>query len=187
MSNIYDVKLLDLLPPNLRGDPDIIAASKAIDPEFYALANSIKNVLTFGDIDNARSEVVDNLAWELNTDFYDGLLPLEIRKELVKNALNQHMTKGTPSAIEGLVTTLFGEGVVEEWFDYAGQPYYFRVITSNSAVTSDLAEQFTQAVNKVKNLRSRLDHVIISMAGDMALYFANVVHTGDNLTIEQVV
>jgi len=42
---IYDVTLLELLPENLRSDPDIIAASKALDEEYRQLAQSIKNAL----------------------------------------------------------------------------------------------------------------------------------------------
>ena len=187
MINIYDVKLLDLLPPNLRGDLDIIAASQAVDTEFQVMTSSIKNVLTFADIDNARSEVVDNLAWELNTDYYDSSLSLETRRELVRKALIQRMTKGTPSAIEGIVKTLFGEGTVEEWFDYAGAPYYFRVLTENSSVTGDLANQFATAIEAVKNLRSRLEVVIVTMSADMGLYLGNVIHTGDTIIVEQVV
>ncbi len=187
MSDIYNTKLLDLIPPNLRSDPDIIAASQAVDREFTALVNSIKNVLTFANVDGATSDVVDNLASELRVAFYDSTLDLTTRRELVKNALLYNMIKGTPAVIENLATTLFGDAQVEEWFDYGGQPYHFRVLTVNSAVTNELADQFNDAVNAVKNLRSVLEAVIVIMSGEMNMYFGNVLHTGDNITIEQVV
>jgi P2-related tail formation protein len=185
MSNIYDVKLLDLLPPNLRGDTDIIAASKAIDPEFYALANSIKNVLTFGDIDNASSEVVDNLARELKTPFYDTNLDLSMRRELVKNALIYNMTKGTPYTVESVITNAFSKSVLQEWFEYGGNPYCFRVVfvpfNTHSAIKAfqhqelkqythqeiqdkdqqaELIAKLTKAINTVQNTRSHFEGFI---------------------------
>lgn len=95
--------------------------------------------------------------------------------------------KGTPSAVEELISTLFDEGRVEEWFEYGGEPYTFRVVTNNSSVTQDRAMEFIKALNSVKNARSWLDRVIITQMEDMQLYFAGIVHTGDNLTIRQVV
>lgn len=186
-SDIYNTKLLDLLPPNLRSDPDIIAASQAVDAEFQILASKIKNVLTVADIDNACSEVVDNLAGQLHTNYYNSSLPLETRRKLAKNSIIQHMAGGTPSTVEELVTILFGDGEVEEWFDYNGSPYHFRVLTENSAVTGELADQFAKAVEAVKRRSTRLDSVIVTMSADIGIYVGNVIHTGDTIIVDQVV
>jgi len=187
MIDIYNVKLLDIIPPNLKHDPDIIAASKAIDNEFSMVVTKAKECIILPRIDELDSDIIDILAWEMHIDFYDPTLPLDTRRQLVKNSLRWHQMKGTPSAVEELISTLFDEGRVEEWFEYGGEPYTFRVVTNNSSVTQDRAMEFIKALNSVKNARSWLDRVIITQMEDMQLYFAGIVHTGDNLTIRQVV
>jgi phage tail P2-like protein len=153
--SIYDVTLLELLPENLRNDPDIIAASKAVDQEFQVLANSIKKCLTIADIDNASTEVVDYLATEMNTEFYDQSFDISNKKSLVKNAYVYHYTKGTASAIKKLLHDAIGQGEVQEWFQYGGQPYYFKIVTDITDPAT--IQQLITAINSVKNERSHLD------------------------------
>lgn len=187
MINLNDSKLLDILPPNLTSDPDIIAASKAVDKEFSNLINSIKNVYTIADIRNANSEIVDHIAIESHADFYDFNLDLEIRRKLAEKAIELHMYKGTPFAVEELISTLFDEGEVEEWFEYGGNPYRFRIVTNNSTITNERALEFIRALDSVKNKRSHLDSVILMQKEQMNLYFAGIVHTGDYIKVRQVI
>jgi phage tail P2-like protein len=162
MSNLSNTKLIDLLPPNLKSDPDIIAASHAVGTEFQTLVGKIKNVLTIADIDNACSEVVDNLAWDLCTDFYDASLPLEIRRKLIKNALIQHMTKGTPAAVEEVLYAYFGSGIVKEWFNYGGQPGCFKAQVTNASIQSKQINDIYRAIASTKRASSQLDELLIS-------------------------
>lgn len=186
MINLANSKLLDILPPNIRNDPDIIAASKAVDKEFTNMVNSIKNVFTIADIKNASSDVVDHIAIESHSDFYDLNLDIEIRRALAENAIELHMNKGTPAAVEKLIATLFDEGEVVEWFEYGGDPYTFRVITNNDLVTTELATEFIRALDSVKNKRSWLEKVILMQKEKMNLFFAGIIHTGDYITVKQV-
>ena len=186
MIDIYNISILDLLPPNLKQDPDMIAASKAVDGEFSLVVNEVKDCIILPRIDELNSNLVDLLAWEMHIDFYDTTLPIEIRRELVKNSLKWHQRKGTPSAVEELISTVFDSGQVIEWFENGGQPYYFQVVTNNETVTIEKAEQFTKALNSVKNARSWLDKVIITESESMNLYFAGVVHSGDFITVSEV-
>jgi len=187
MTNLETTSLLGILPPNLRSDPNISAAAKAIDVELQAITISIRKLSYFDRLDELTDEETDELAWQFHVDFYDPSLPLEQRRELVKNSFAWHRRKGTPSAIEELIATLFGDGRVEEWWQFGGDPYTFRVITSNASVTTDLAQEFIAALNSVKNIRSHLESVIIEASESMDLYFGNVLNMTDNLTIKQVV
>jgi phage tail P2-like protein len=186
MTNIYESQLLQILPPNLQSDPDMIAASKVVDKEYQLLVNSIHNVYTFVNIDKASEAVVDILAIELNTDFYDAELPLAVKKKLVKNALIYKYTKGTPYALELLIKELFGDGEVEEWFEYGGQPFYFKVLTTNISVTNEELGTFTKAVNSIKNVRSHLETVEVTATDQLNLYYGSLVHIADYMTIRQV-
>ncbi len=186
MIDIHNIKLIDIIPPNLKQDPDIIAASKAIDNEFSMVVTEAKECIILSRIDELGSDLIDILAWEMHVDFYDSTLPLDTRRQLVKNSLRWHQMKGTPAAVEELISTLFDEGKVEEWFEYGGNPYTFRVVTNNSSVTQDRAIEFIKALNSVKNERSWLDKVVITQNEDLKLNFAGIVHAGEKFEIRQV-
>ncbi|GIO09679.1 hypothetical protein J31TS6_57070 [Brevibacillus reuszeri] len=186
MIDIFNVSILDILPESLKQDPDIVAIAEALTPELQETSRTIKETSIMSRIDEQPEEVIDLLAWQFHVDFYDPDLPLETRRELVKNSLPWHRRKGTPAAVEELITTVFGDGRVEEWFEYGGDPGYFKVITNNRSVTTDQAFLFIRALNSVKNTRSWLEKIEISQVEDHNLYFAGILHMGDKITVRQV-
>lgn len=154
MNKINNVKLLNILPPNLRKDPDIIAASESIDKEYQKIINSISNCKTIVDIDNAQEQVVDHLALEAHADYYEQDLPIKSKRNLAKNAYLYHFTKGTPFAVEQIITDAFSEALVKEWFEYNGEPYTFKIVVNH--INAAKARKLLQASNSVKNKRSWL-------------------------------
>jgi len=185
MINLQSASLLDVLPSHLRFDPQVSAAAQAIDAELQAITASIRKLSYFDRLDELTPDETDELAWQWHVDFYDPTLPFEQRRELVQNSYDWHRRKGTPSAVEELMTTIFGDGEVEEWFAYGGQRGYFRVITSNFSATTEHADRFLWAVNSVKNARSWLDSVIIRLVENTPVYFGTAVHTGDKIKLTQ--
>ncbi|MGI6436418.1 MAG: phage tail protein I [Syntrophomonadaceae bacterium] len=187
MRNLSEVRLLELIPPNLRNDPQIQAAAQALDVEIKAVTEAVQGVIFYSRIDTLPDEVIDHLAWQFHVDYYNPDLPLSVKRTLVKNSLIWHRTKGTPAAVEELITAVFGEGQAVEWWEYDGNPYMFKVVTFNAAVTNEKAQEFIRALNSIKNARSWLESVEITQTEEMTLYFGSVVHAGDNLTLRQVV
>ncbi|OLS34227.1 phage tail protein I [Alkalihalophilus pseudofirmus] len=183
---VYEVPLLDLLPPSLKHDPDIIAASRAIDTGFLLLADEVNNLILLPRVNELSEDLLDHLAYYLHVDFYDRSLEIETKRKLVKDSLYLHQIKGTPKAVEHLIETLFDEGQVQEWFEYGGEPYTFRVITSNPTVSNERASEFIRALDSVKNMRSHLESVILEQTENMNLYFAGNVHVGSYETYRQV-
>lgn len=182
MNNIYDVKLLDLIPPNLRNDPDIIAASAAIDKGFWSIANKAKNVLILSNFENLDSNVLDNLAWEFDVDFYDAKLDVNVKRNLIANSLKWKMKKGTPSAVEEMLSTVFDTSVIEEWFEYNGEPYMFKIRTLD-VVDKEKYNQMKKVINTVKNSRSHLESFIIERKKELLLSTAVSFHIGKKLKI----
>jgi len=66
--------------------------------------------------------------------------------------------------VASLVSAIFGSGAVQEWFEYGGEPYYFKVITGNLAVTGTEVQNFAAAVKSAQNVRSWMDPVEINTA-----------------------
>lgn len=187
MVDLKNVDILSLQTEYMKQDLTTQAISAALTTQFQQVANEVIMCELLTRVDELEEETLDLLAWELHIEWYDANAPVEVKRNLVKNSDKVHMYLGTPYAVEQVVQDYFGDGEVEEWYEYGGQPFFFRVVTSNTAVTTDLANQFTKAVESVKRKSTRLEQIIIAMSGEMNMYFAGVVHTGDSLTIEQVV
>jgi len=183
MINIKESSLISLLPPNIRENSDVIAACKAIDGEFQLMADSIKNTLIFADINNVSEKLLDHLAIEINTDFYDNTLSLGTKRNLVKNALIYHFTKGTPHAVELLVTDAFDSAKVEEWFEYGGDPFYFKVTTSDAIIDPNKINQLIEAISSIKNMRSHLESINIERITVLQPSIGILISGGDITTL----
>ena len=186
MVNIKDSKIINLLPPALQSDKDIQVAAQVLDKRYNALPNTIDK-LSFMAQPTTDSNLLDVIAYDLHVDFFDKTFPIEMKQELIDESEELHRIKGTGLAVEKLITIVFGEGFVEEWFEYGGKPFHFRVLTNNDEVTTVRAQEFIQALNSVKRKTAILDSVTIIQSESMNLYFGGIVHIGDHINIEQVV
>jgi phage tail P2-like protein len=178
--------LLKLQTGLMREDLTTQAMSNAIGNQLRVIAAAVDKCLILSRVDKLSEEVLDQLAVELHVDWYDAGASLQVKREIIRNSGKVHQYLGTPYAVEQVVQDYFGDGEVEEWFEYDGDPFYFRVVTVNTAITGEQAEQFARAVEKVKNARSRLESVIVAMTAESGIYFGMVIHTGDQYTIRQV-
>ena len=158
MSTIFDTDLTSLLPANMRSIVENIAFCAAFDYLYREMVGNISKVLIV-DIDNQFSEIVDYLAVERHTDFYDQSLSLANRRNLVKNTFKYKYQKGTAYAIELVVTNAFvdADADVLEWFDYGGAPYFFKVHTVANMSSQIGLNLIGVAIESVKNKRSFLE------------------------------
>ena len=158
MISLKDGSILNLLSSHLRKDIEIQSFS-------FALSNAIKRLLEYCElvklysgIDGLNDKILDTLAVELKTQFYDTKLDTATKKKLVKNTTKWYMKAGTPKAVEELIAAVFGEGKVIEWFDYGGEPFRFKIVT-NTTLDNANVEKFKEMIKNVKNVRSILEVV----------------------------
>ena len=71
-----------------------------------------------------------------------------------------HGIAGTKAAVEELASSIFDTCEVQEWFEYDGEPYKFRIIVG-AQERAENVERFTTLLEKAKNLRSHLESVSI--------------------------
>jgi phage tail P2-like protein len=188
MSTMQETTLLELIPENLRHDPDAIAACKALEPEYQELVTNIGKIAAIVDIDKAFSELLDYLAIERNVEFYDQSLPIEVKRSLVKNARIYKMYKGTPYAVEQLLHDVFkGKVEIDEWFNYGDDPFYFRLITHAFIPDTELLSSVYRAINAVKNIRSKLREVfLIYQEANIPTYIGIATHRMTRYVVSQV-
>lgn len=155
-----DGLLTDLLGGPYRTDPEVQALAYAIRAGTQLLIKYTDNATVMGAIEKAPEEALDLLAAELRTQYYDVAYSPSIKRSLLQNTMRWYQIAGTKAAVEELAQTIFGNCTVEEWFEYGGEPYHFRVIT-NALAEPDNIEQFTTLLRSIKNVRSHLDSVSI--------------------------
>lgn len=171
MIKLYDSDITDILPEIFANDPKVIALGYAIKKAMQRFIEYCRNTSVYAVIDTAPNNVLNMLALELGTQYYDDSLDIETKRRLIKRTLVWYMSSGTPAAVEELVAAVFGEGEVKEWFEYGDDPYYFKIIT-NAAMTPEMNEQFSAMLKKVKNARSHIRAIEIHRTVDQTVYAA---------------
>ncbi len=172
--NIYDIKWLDIIPPSISADPQVQAISAAVTPQLQEVSQDIRECILLARLDELPEPVIDLLAWQWHVDFYEPDLSLGQKRELVRTAIDAHRHKGTPYAVELVVKAILNDGVVQEWFEYGGEPYYFRVIKINGQVTAEMYPRLKKAIDTVKNTRSWLEGISLYREMSCNVYFAGV-------------
>lgn len=140
MIKLTDARLTDALPKTLAEQPWVQAlaeASRKMRRRVIAYADRTR---LFCDIDEASEEALDALAVELQTPLYKNDYPLTVKRQIVKNSMHYYIRSGTRGAVEELLTDIYQGAEVEEWFEYGGEPNYFRVAIDISRTTVPVAE-----------------------------------------------
>ncbi len=159
MVDITAIRLIDLVPPSIRDDPEVQAAAAALEGELQDVTAAIPTVLLISRIDELPEDVIDALAWQWHVDFYEQGFSLAQKRVLVKTSIAQHRKKGTPWAVEQVVKAIWDDAVVQEWWEYGGDPFHFRVVRIGGQVSPEAYPRLKRAVDLVKNVRSWLDGV----------------------------
>lgn len=172
MIKLKDSNITDIMPEAFTSDAKNIALGYALQRATQRLLQYSVSTSVYAAIDAADDAVLDMLAAELDTQYYDVTLDIEAKRRLVKNTLVWHMTSGTPAAVEELVAAVFGEGEVKEWFEYGDDPFYFKIIT-NATMTEEMNDQFTAMIDKAKNARSHIRSIEVTRKIRNKMAFAN--------------
>lgn len=163
MINILDVKLSDLLPSSFDTD-EIKALNNVVTFSLYLLQKYINNANFTVNIDNVSEKIIDYLACEYRTPYYDEALDLKTKRNLVKSTMLTYQKIGTTNIIKEYLNTLNEETDVTEWYDYNGQPYNFKIflnISENREVDEKLLTDIKNKIEKIKNVRSSLEAIEI--------------------------
>ena len=169
MIKYIDGELANLLGPNYRADPEVQALSYAIKQGMLKVLEYRERALVYASIDSLPDNVLDLLAVELQTQYYDSNYDIEKKRELIKATLLWHAQAGTTGATRELVRRCYGEdSAIHEWYDFDGDPYTF-MISTRDGWTPDSIAMFNNMIKNIKNIRSRLDR--IALLRDMELGF----------------
>lgn len=160
MIRLSEAELTSVLPNYIKSDVDVQAISYAYRLGMQKLLSYSVLSELYGNIDKLPDAILDLLALELRSQYYDESMAVEIKRNIIRNSLAWYAKGGTVSAVQEMVQTVFGEGRVVEWFDFGGDPGTFHVET-DSELSPDGLSKFQKVIEQVKNSRSHLTNVRI--------------------------
>lgn len=162
---LSNADILKLVPEFMRDDEAVKGLAAAVNKLIREPGQKIKTVRVWDQIDELDDAQLDELAYELDIDWYSSSLPLENKRAVVKISDLVHSRRGTKWAVEELISAYFSPGFVVEWYEdgYINpRPFHFSVYTSHRNVNDATLQEF-EAISKVAmSARSRMDGVFFS-------------------------
>lgn len=172
MINIHDGQITDLLSNSLRHNPETIAIAYAVLQEKLRILALAERTRLMAAVDSLEERILDYLAVELRTPAYEDSLPLETKRTLIKGTLPYYASLGTPAAVDWVIKAVFGNGGIDEWFNYGGEPHHFQVkIPIAGMITPKMMEELRRMIASVKRLTSWLDSIISSTTMEAATVY----------------
>nr|DAE61888.1 MAG TPA: tail protein [Caudoviricetes sp.] len=155
--NDDEYKVAEHLPSSIDAEP-IISLAQVADVELGKINTDL--LLIYPAIDSLNEQLIDYLAAQMHVDEYDDTENLDVKRQQVKQSFLLHRLKGTKYAVQKAVSTVYQSAKVEEWPEYSGEPYHFRVtcITAPMNETKTI-NKLVRLINAYKNTRSWLDYV----------------------------
>ncbi len=162
IKSIYQPKLAETLPESIKVDKQIRAAAESLDTEIEKMLANVVLALHLPRLDDLPEDVLDHLAYQYHCDFYRTDLPVEAKRSQIRESIFWHRIKGTPVGVERAISTFLTKAVVEENWQYGGEPYFFRITTKGlKYLTAE--KDFIDLINTAKNVRSWLEGIIFDL------------------------
>lgn len=189
MVDLKNIDLLSLQSRYMQQDRTTQALCAALTPLLKELGASEQRIILYPRIDELSGLILDELAWGLHVDAYDALASDTEKRRMIKNSIAVHYFKGTYFAVEKIVESVFGDaGKIEEWFQYAGLPYHFRMDVYCKDRGATAAEQLRaiQLVTAGKKLTSELDGIRLILTQGTSAKIASAATWGEVLEVYPV-
>jgi len=149
--------MLRTLPDVLKNDEKMLALATVVAEALSARTEEIDNLRIYTQIDDLPEALLDILAYDFKVDWYGYNYGIEAKRALIKDSFNVHRHLGTSGTVEKALSDIYPGSEVEEWFDYGGDPYYFRVLLD--VTDQRVAISHDEIIRAIKMFKSRRSHL----------------------------
>jgi len=187
MNEIKEADFLATFPPVLKQDESMLALGRLVAEELHITAIETEKNTVYANIDSLAETWLDVLAYDLHVDWYDYDYPVETKRKIIKNSIKVHQKLGTKYAVETVLQDVYRTAKVEEWFEYGGAPYTFRIKINigNTGLTEDTSREIVLKMQFYKNLRSHCDGIFYVLSVEKAAVKAVALHeVGTSLKVK---
>ena len=160
MNRLKNLQLTQLLPASIAADTKVKNISLSVETILQTVAGQTAAVLLLPHLDELPEAVIDELAWQYHVDTYSADFAIDVKRQLIRQSIAWHHKKGTPAAVTDMLSTIYASAQLEEFWEYGGEPYHFRVTVGEDR--TDSAQTIDDAIRVIKlskNVRSWLDGI----------------------------
>lgn len=153
--------VLATLPSALREDPSAAALAEVTSALLARRPKEIDRLRVYPDIDRLDGPLLDILAYDFKVDWWSADYTLAEKRQTLKDSWRVHKLLGTKAAVETALSAIYPGAKVEEWFEYDGRPYHFRVHVKilDAEYDPKKHKRVIQRVMWYKNLRSHMERL----------------------------
>ena len=171
--------MASLLPPN--ATPEERSLSEGV----ARLSDVPVTLRELWNPDTCPESLLPWLAWALSVDVWDSAWAEDKKRQVIKTAIAVHRRKGTPFAIEEAFKAVNIQAKVEEWPEYDGDPYKFKLVVDVMDEGLDAAAYSTinQIISQTKNVRSHLDSLDVYLSGAGTVKTTGLIQSGGSLDV----
>lgn len=156
--------LLRSFPYALANDKDKDALAATVSDELQQLFNDNDKLIIYANIDKLDERLLDIIAndYDVKWYLYDGTL--ETKRAQIASCFYIHRHLGTKMAMVFALSDICPGTEVEEWQDYGGKPYHFRILLDVTEQRMPISQKIVDSIiSVVKPARSVLE-------GDSVIY-----------------
>nr|DAL33579.1 MAG TPA_asm: tail protein [Caudoviricetes sp.] len=184
MNKLDTLNVEVLLPSSIAEDKNVKAIAKVVTEKLLQVNDDTKLILLWEQLPNFDDAKLSNLAWQLHVDLYDSSLSKAQRVQLIRNSILWHRYRGTKYAVESALQSVFNTGQVEEWQEYDGKPYHFRINGLIEALQDESRiNKLVDLIVKSKNLRSWCDEIQFERETTGNIFIGGAVVDDTELTV----
>ena len=157
--------LMRALPEVLREDEKLRGLAQAVAEALSDERTGTKAINMYARIMTLPNGLLDILAHDFKVDWWDGDMTLIQKRRVLAASWAVHRTLGTTGAVKRALTAAFAGAEVLEWYEYGGEPYWFKVdidIADDAHATTESIGRAVERIGLYKNLRSHLGEVNIT-------------------------
>lgn len=166
MVKFSELEIKDILPNSLLQDNKLLNLCEAIQPQFSDITQAIIQVLFLPNLSKLSGGILEHLAWWFNLaadESWSLAITDKQKQDLIANAIEIHRYKGTLYGLKRALTSLNIIVNIEEWFEYNGEPFNFRInIDGTGRYTPEQLKQLDHYIDRNKNVRSWVNGTIYS-------------------------
>ena len=161
---LKDASILDGVPRIIAGQTQAKAIAYAFSRQMAQVLGSLDATRTWTDMDGVPESVLDILAVELHVQEYSQSFPITRKRALVKGAFDYWAHAGSVDSVTRVLDTTFGgDAQLQAWYEYGGEPGYFRISTDSPLLDEDALQSFIRMANAIKRLSAWLEAVNVNL------------------------
>lgn len=170
MSKLLDTDYQKIFPENLKKYKNLRTLAIEFEKNIKEIISEVSKLAIYKNLEQQSDEVLSELAYQYTIDNWKETLTKEIKIKLIKNAYWAHAKKGTKAAITENLKKLNYPLEVQEWYEYNGEPFTFKITTNNLNTNTNWIDELVYILEKYKNCRSILDTVEIETDREKVKY-----------------